>query len=87
MGFGIFKKTNQIPETTNREVEGAEVWIVSWTSLSGRYPNSPTLVGDTRRAKAFLSEDDARDFKKALEDAMSLLQCSFYIDISIEKQK
>ena len=80
------RKENQVPETTNRQVEGAEVWVVSWTSLSGRYPNSPTLVSDTRRAKAFLSEKDAQDFKQALEDAMKLLQCSFAVNIRVEKQ-
>lgn len=85
--MGLFtRKENEVPETTNRQVEGAEVWVVSWTSLSGSYPNSPTLVSDTRRAKAFIREKDAQDFKKALEDAMSLLQCGFAINIRVEKQ-
>ena len=81
------KKTNNIPETVNRQVDGAEIWVVSWTALYGGYLSNPTLVSDKRVAKAFLSEKDALDFKKSLENAMNLLQCDFKINIIIEKQK
>lgn len=86
MGFYIKKKVEQIPQTTNKEVEGAEVWMVSWNSLNDRGYRDPSLVTPVRVAKAFLNEKDAEDFKRALEKAMDLLQCSFRVDIRIEKQ-
>lgn len=81
------KKKNEIPVVTNKQVDGAEIWVVSWTALYGGYRSNPTLVDDKLVAKAFLSEKDALDFKKSLEDAMNLLQCGFQINIRIEKQK
>lgn len=83
----ITRKTNEIPDVVNREAEGVEVWVVSWNSLASisGYGN-PTLVACKRRAKAFLSRDDADDFVEALNAAMELLQCSYYIDIKVEKQ-
>ena len=86
MGFYIKKKVEKIPQVTNKEVEGAEVWMVSWNSLCDRGYRDPSLVTPVRVAKAFLSEKDAQDFKQALEKAMDLLQCSFKIDIRVEKQ-
>ena len=87
MGFGITKKKNAIPELTNREADGAEVWVVSWNSLlSNSGYGNPTLVSCKRRAKAFLSKDDADDFVSSLKMAMEFLQNTYYIDINIEKQ-
>lgn len=86
MGFGIIKKKNIIPEITNTEVDGAEVWVVSWNSLLDRGYHTPTLVDCKRRAKAFLSKDDADDFVSSLKKAMEFLQSTYNIDINVEKQ-
>lgn len=65
-----------------REVEGAEVYLVSWSSRYGEYSN------DTKRvAKAFFNYDDAKQFAKSLEDAHKLLQNTTNINIHIEKQQ
>ena len=81
------KKINEIPVTENKEVDGAEVWMVSWNSLRNRGFRDATLVNDVRVAKAFLKQEDAYEFKEALEKAMNLLQCTFRIDIRVEKQE
>lgn len=78
----FFKKINKIAQITTKEVDGAEVWMVHWTSRYGDY------YGDVRRtAKAFLTEDDAINFKKSLEEAQNILQNTNNIDIKIIKQE
>lgn len=63
------------------EVDGANVWVVSWDARYGDYS------GDTKRvAKAFLNEDDANQFKESLEMAQKLLQNTNNLRIEIEKQ-
>jgi len=79
--FGFTKKTEKIAEVTEKEVDGAEVWIVSWDSRYGHYH------GDVRRsAKAFLLKTDAIAFTESLKNAQSILKYSEGIDIKIEKQ-
>lgn len=82
----IFKKKEQIPVNETVETDGAQVWIVTWNSLLDSGYRSPTLVNVTRRAKAFLSYEDAEAYKDSLKRAMELLQCTFKVDIDIEKQ-
>ena len=82
----IFKKKEQIPVNETVEVEGAQVWLVTWNSLLDNGYSSPTLVSVTRRAKAFLSYEDAVAYKDSLKRAMELLQCTFKVNIDIEKQ-
>lgn len=82
----IFKKKEQIPVDETVEVEGAQVWLVTWNSLVDSGCSSPTLVNLNRRAKAFLSYEDAKEFRDSLERAMKLLQCTFRININIETQ-
>ena len=82
----IFRKKEQIPVNETVEVEGAQVWLVTWNSLLDNGYSSPTLVSVTRRAKAFLSYEDAEAYRDSLERAMELLQCTFKINIDIEKQ-
>ena len=82
----IFKKKEQIPVNETVEVEGAQVWLVTWNSLLDNGYSSPTLVSVTRRAKAFLSYEDAKEFRDSLKRAMELLQCTFKVNIDIEKQ-
>jgi hypothetical protein len=60
--------------------------LVTWNSLLNRGFDCITLVESRRRAKAFLSYEDAKEFRDSLERAMKLLQCTFKINIDIEKQ-
>lgn len=83
----IFKKKEQIPVNESVEVEGAQVWMVTWNALLDGGYSTPTLVNIIRRAKAFLSYEDAKEFRDSLERAMKLLQCTFKINIDIEKQE
>ena len=48
-------------------VIGVECWSVRWTSVQGQYHNDKKEV-----AEFFTSEDDAKEFKKALIDAFKL---------------
>lgn len=77
----FFKKKNKIAQIEAKEVDGVEVWMVSWSSRHG------DGYYDTKRcAKAFLTEDDAKDFKKSLEEAQQILQNTDSINITIVKQ-
>lgn len=69
-----------------QEVEGMQAYVVSWNALEGRWKDSPTLVSCKRVAKAFVDRDDAEYFVKSLEEAMALLQLSYYADIKLEVQ-
>lgn len=73
-----FKKT--------KEAEGAEVWVVSWKSTKSTPSGSFADFGD-RKYKAFLSEDDAKEFALSLKNANDLLQNTTDINITITKQK
>ena len=83
----IFGKKENVPVVEYKEVEGAYVWVVTWNSLTDSGFNEPTLVNCQRRAKAFLSENDANKFVDSLKEAMNLLQCSYTININVEKQE
>lgn len=68
-----------------KDVEGAELWVVSWKSTKSSPSGSYADFGD-RKYKAFLSEDDAKEFALSLKDANKLLQNTIDIDIVIRKQ-
>lgn len=68
-----------------KEVEGAEVWVVSWKSTKSSPSGSFADFGD-RKYKAFLYEDDAKEFALSLKDANNLLQNTTDINIVIRKQ-
>ena len=78
----ILKKNGIFNVKKEKEVEGAEVWIVSWESRYGKYSDSIKKV-----AKAFLLKQDAIDFAQSLYDAHALLQNTNDIHINIEKQE
>lgn len=63
------------------EVEGANVWVVSWDARFGDYNQDRNRV-----AKAFLDKDDANQFAESLEMAQKLLQNTNNLRIKIEKQ-
>jgi len=75
------KKETIIKSVETIEVEGAEVYMVSWLSRYGHYNGDVTRV-----AKAFLKQDDANNFVASLKEAAKLLQYTEYLDIRIEKQ-
>lgn len=78
----ILKKNGIFKVKKEKEVEGAEVWIVSWDSRYGKYSDNIQKV-----AKAFLLKQDAIDFAQSLYDAHALLQNTNDIHINIKKQE
>ena len=83
--MNFVKKINSIFKVEEvRQVEGSEIWTVSWKTTKSRYD---TIVdwGD-RAFKAFFNEDDANDFAESLRAANNLLQNRTNIDISIKKE-
>ena len=83
--MGIFKlnkkKENVIDSYNSGEVDGAEVWMVSWDARFGVYSHNTKRV-----AKAFLNYDDASKFAESLKEAKALLQYTEPINIKVEKQ-
>lgn len=63
------------------EVDGANVWVVSWDARCGDFNSDRKRV-----AKAFLDEDDANQFAESLEMAQELLQNTNNLRIKVEKQ-
>lgn len=64
-----------------KEVDGANIWLISWDARTGDYS------GDIKRvAKAFLHEEDANQFAESLQQAQDLLQNANNLRIKIEKQ-
>ena len=81
--MNIIKKIGEVITGYNKkEVEMAEVYVVSWCARYGHYCNDWNRV-----AKAFLSKEDANVFAASLAEAAKLLQYSECIDIKVEKQK
>lgn len=71
--FGVKKVKN---------VQGAEIYTVSWMSRFGDYSS------DTNRVyKAFLTKEDAEEFAQSLRDAHKLLRNTNSIKITITKQE
>jgi hypothetical protein len=65
-----------------KEINDVEIWIVSWISRYGDYH-----FDVQRCAKAFLTEEDAKNFKNLLEESQQILQNTNDINITIIKQK
>lgn len=63
------------------QAPGAHVWVVSWEARYGDYSNNRKRV-----AKAFLNEDNAKQFAESLIMAHELLQNTNNLRIKIEKQ-
>ena len=81
------KKKEEVIQSYNTEtVEGAVVYVVSWNSLYGHYPDAPHLVSCRRVAKAFVNEGDADKFVESLKAAESLLQNGYNLGIEKETQ-
>lgn len=79
-------KLNELVGVTKiKDVEGAEIWTVSWSSIDTTM--SGYLVWGSRAYKAFLLKEDAETFAKSLEEAHKLLRNGANINITIEKQE
>lgn len=80
--MGLFaRKKEKIYEEKSHEVDGAEVWLVSWNARYGSYHGDRSNV-----AKAFLNLKDAQDFRNNLLEAARLLQYTEHLNIEITKQ-
>lgn len=71
--FGVKKVKN---------VQGAEIYSVSWLSRFGDFHSETKPV-----YKAFLTKEDAEEFAQSLRDAHKLLQNTNSIKITITKQE
>ena len=69
-----------------KEVNGAEVWMLTWASYVNKYSICDT-ADTVIRAKAFLNEDDAKEYADSLSKANDLLENETRLHIKIEKQK
>lgn len=86
------KKEKIVTDYITEQVDGAEVFVVSWVAFERLYPDSD-LMRSHRKAKAFLKEEDAETFKKSLYDSLILLQfakdkeeAQFMLQLKTEKQ-
>lgn len=83
--MNIIRKLNSIFSFSEKKVDGAEIWVVSWTAYSsGIFADYPFR---TQKYKAFLNEEEAIKFKDNLKQCLKILQFDLSIGISIEKQK
>lgn len=68
-------------DKTETSVDVFEMWEVRWTSRHGKYSS------DTQpEVRVFPKEEDAREFKKALEDAFKLIRHTSGDFVEIRKQ-
>lgn len=92
MGIFTKKKEKIVTDYITEQVDGAEVFVVSWDAFERLYPDLHIMHGH-RKAKAFLKEEDAETFKKSLYDSLMLLQfaenekeAQFILQLKTEKQ-
>lgn len=77
----MFFEKKKIPLSNEmKEVDVTALWAVRWKSV-----NDTCLQGSKEEAEFFLNEQDAKDFKQSLEQAMSLLKQSVQKRVSIKK--
>lgn len=85
--MNIIKKLNSIYSVKEEKVDAAEVWMVSWNSyyvLDGCSVEYPQIE---RKAKAFLSKEDAQSFIDGLHKALDILEFDLNIMIESKRQK
>jgi len=86
------KKEKIVTNYIMEQVDGAEVYVVSWDAFQRLYSDMD-IMRRHRMAKAFLEKEDAETFKKSLYDSLILLQfakdeeeAQFILQLKIEKQ-
>lgn len=82
MGLFRRKKEKVVKDYMKEEVDGAEIYVVSWDARYGTFNTEKKRV-----AKAFLNDDDAKAFEESLYEAKRLLQYTENLNITVEKQK
>lgn len=76
------KKKIDIPTGETREAEAVRLWSVRWMRRTGKWHN------DLEQAcEMFFNEQDAKDYKEALLDALNLLRNASKIERNIELRK
>ena len=87
------KKEKIVTDYITEQVDGAEVFVVSWDAFERLYSDLD-IMRRHRKAKAFLKEEDAKSFKKSLYDSLILLQfakdqeeAQFILQLKTEKQQ
>lgn len=83
MSLFSFKKV-KVPAGEVKELTAYESWTISWDSGYRRYQSSD-YFHTKRQSEVFTNEDDAKAFKKALDDALALLKDGKDRNIIIEK--
>lgn len=92
MGIFTRKKEEIIIDYVTEQVDGAELFVVSWDAFRRVYSDAD-IMRSSRKAKAFMCEKDAEAFKKSLYDSLILLQyaedeaqAQFILQLKVEKQ-
>lgn len=92
MGIFTRKKEKIVTDYITEQVDGAEVFVVSWDAFKRLYSDTD-IMRLRRKAKAFLKEEDAETFKKSLYNSLILLQfaedekeAQFILQLKTEKQ-
>ena len=68
-------------DRTEASVDVFEAWEVRWRSRNGQFS------GDTQpEVKVFPKKEDAKEFKKALEDAFKLIKHRSGTNVELKKQ-
>ena len=86
--MNYIRKINKLFQIkVDKEVEGAEVWMLTWKSYINKYSFAGDDTDTVVRAKAFLNKKDAENYAYSLEKANELLENKTRLYINIEKQK
>jgi hypothetical protein len=64
-----FKKQTVPVSNDTKEIDVVQLWEVRWRSRYGEYSSNTKP-----QVECFISEEDARDFAKALENAFKLIR-------------
>ena len=84
----FIRKTNKLFKVEEeKEVDGVEVWMLTWKAYRCSYDDCDTLVNNSINSKAFFNKEDAELFAQSLKDANELLQNKTNLRINITKQK
>ncbi len=62
-----------------KEVNAYHSWVVEWTSRHGEYSTSTR-----QQFEVFTSEEDAKEYKEALEQAFAFLRITSECKVSIK---
>jgi hypothetical protein len=80
----ITLKKTDIPVDEITTVDGVQVWSVRWKS---RNSDGYASYGSVREeVEVFLCEENAKNFKVALQNAFGLLRYSFGTEVNIKKE-